>query len=1106
MAGNIKGITIEIGGDTTKLDKALSNVDKSSQSVNKELKQVNSLLKFNPGNADVVAQKQQLLAKQIENTSSRLKTLKDAQAQVEAQFKSGDLGEEEYRAFQREVVATEGKLKNYQGQLTASKSEQAALESSTKQLSSYFAASGKDVSDFADILGPKLTGAINEGKASSAQLNEAINKIGRTVTQNEGDFDKFKSALKGIDDGGAIDGLKSELQQLSTESDSTADALGGISKKLDTGNLMEAGEALEGIGDKAGELVGDTVEAANSLGDFEANAQRSFGMSGQAAEQLGGVVKDVMANGIAPDVETAGEAVMNAKNYFGDLNNVDLTNVSNKMVGLQKTFGVDFADSAKQAKKLMDNFGVSGNQAFDILTAGFQQGLNNSDDFLDTIDEYSPLMKAAGLSATDFTNILASGMKNGAMNTDKVADAVKEFQLRLGDGTFEGNIKSFSKGTQDLFGEWKKGKATTKEVMASVSKDLASMDPAKQQAALSLLGTQFEDLGPKASIATLAASDGLKKVGGAADSLSKKSPGEKMAASFAQLKLSLEPIITAIIQFGAKAADAFNGLSPEVKKVIAVIAGIAGAIAVIAPVVTSVIGAVSAIGGVISAVIGFIAPIITGIGAAIAALNPITIAVGAVIAAVVGAAILVWKNFGAIVDWLKGIWSGITGFFTTLWSGITTVFTNGVNAVVTFLTPAFTAVVSTIKTIWSGVSTFFSTIWNAIKTIFTVVITAIAVIIGTEIQVWKTIITTVMNAIKTVISTVWNAIKAFFGPILNAIKTAISTAWNAIKTVTTTVFNAVKSVITSVWNGIKSFFGLIVNAIKTTITNAWNGIKSVTSSVFNAVKSVVSTVWNAIKGVITPIVNAIKTTITTVWNAIKSTISTVLNAIKSVVSRVWNGIKSTTSSVFNAIKSVASSVWNGIKSTVSGVVNGIKSAVSGAWNAIKSVTSSVWGGIKSAISGPINAARDLVRRAIDAIKGFFHFSISWPHIPMPSFGISPRGWKIGDLLKGSIPHLAVSWHAAGGIMTKPTMFAANGSMAHIGGEAGAEGVIPLRKDVLAQIGAGIAAASGGIGGPTINVEAIYGAMTPAIARKWATQLGIALNDVQSRNLANGGGI
>jgi len=119
MAGNIKGITIEIDGNTTKLDRALSNTEKSTKSVNSELKQVNGLLKFNPGNADVIAQKQQLLAKQIQNTESKLKTLKDAQAQVDAQFASGDLGEDEYRAFQREIVATEGKLKSYQAQLSA---------------------------------------------------------------------------------------------------------------------------------------------------------------------------------------------------------------------------------------------------------------------------------------------------------------------------------------------------------------------------------------------------------------------------------------------------------------------------------------------------------------------------------------------------------------------------------------------------------------------------------------------------------------------------------------------------------------------------------------------------------------------------------------------------------------------------------------------------------------------------------------------------------------------------------------------------------------------------------------------------------------------------
>ena len=117
MAKKISGITIAIGADTTGVTNGLKDIGKQSNSVNSELRDVERLLKLNPSNVELVAQKQQLLSKQVELTTKKLDGLKGAQADVERQFKSGDIGEEQYRAFQREVVATEGRLDHYKQSL-----------------------------------------------------------------------------------------------------------------------------------------------------------------------------------------------------------------------------------------------------------------------------------------------------------------------------------------------------------------------------------------------------------------------------------------------------------------------------------------------------------------------------------------------------------------------------------------------------------------------------------------------------------------------------------------------------------------------------------------------------------------------------------------------------------------------------------------------------------------------------------------------------------------------------------------------------------------------------------------------------------------------------
>ena len=117
IAGNIKGITISIGGETTGLQKALGDVNKKTKDIQSELKQVERLLKLDPKNVELLSQKQRLLAEAVANSKEKLDRLKTAQEQVNEQFKKGEISEEQYRAFQREVVKAEQELNKFEKQL-----------------------------------------------------------------------------------------------------------------------------------------------------------------------------------------------------------------------------------------------------------------------------------------------------------------------------------------------------------------------------------------------------------------------------------------------------------------------------------------------------------------------------------------------------------------------------------------------------------------------------------------------------------------------------------------------------------------------------------------------------------------------------------------------------------------------------------------------------------------------------------------------------------------------------------------------------------------------------------------------------------------------------
>lgn len=240
-------------------------------------------------------------------------------------------------------------------------------------------------------------------------------------------------------------------------------------------------------------------------------------------------------------------------------------------------------------------------------------------------------------------------------------------------------------------------------------------------------------------------------------------------------------------------------------------------------------------------------------------------------------------------------------------------------------------------------------------------------------------------------------------------------------------WDTASAVLANVWNSIKETAAAVWNGIKDTLLGVWNGIRSGVTNGVNAVKNTVSAIWDGIK-----------TVTSTVWNGIKSCVTDVVGGIKNGVSTGINAVKNTVSSIWHGIQSVTTTVWHGIKSGVVGVVTGVKTTVGNIFNGLKNTVSSIWNGIKSAIITPVTAAKEKVKGVIDKIKGLFHFSWSLPKLKVPHFGISPAGWKVGDLLKGSIPHLSVRWAAKGGIMRNPTLFG--------GGEAGAEGILPLERN------------------------------------------------------------
>ena len=254
---SIKGLNIKLGADSTSLSKALTDVERASKDISKELSQVNRLLKFNPNDTTLLSQKQELLNKQIENTAERLKTVREAEKQAQAQFAQGKIGEEQYRAIQREVVETESKLKNLNSQL--------------KEMD------WKKVADGLDKFGKKAT---DVGKTLSATVTAPILAVGAA---------SFKMAADLQDAFGATDQIfKSASEEVKTWADSLESYYGiAESEALTYANTM--GAMLQNIGGLTEE---EAAKQSQILVELAGDLTAMFGGTTESAIQaLTGALK-----------------------------------------------------------------------------------------------------------------------------------------------------------------------------------------------------------------------------------------------------------------------------------------------------------------------------------------------------------------------------------------------------------------------------------------------------------------------------------------------------------------------------------------------------------------------------------------------------------------------------------------------------------------------------------------------------------------------------------------------------------------------------------------------------------------------------------------------
>lgn len=810
----IKGITIEIGGETRPLQKAFDDVNKKTRDLQAELKSVDRLLKLDPENTELLAQKQKLLAEQVENSKEKLDRLRAAQEKVEAAFKKGEIGEEQYRHFSRQVINAEQDLKKFENQLKSTSEETEKFEDRISKSHEKLKTTGTVITTAGVAVTAGLGGAVKVAADFEQELSNAKAVSGATAD----DMAKLKAAA--LDMGASTSFSASEVAKGMTEllkGGMTVDQVlsGGLKSALD---LAAAGELEMG---QAAEYV------VKTMGPFNIQAEDA----GRVANTLAGA-----ANASATDVEEMGQGMSQVAAVAAQMG-VSMEDTATAL-GLFANKGIVGSDAGTALKTTLMRLVPSTKEATEefkrlgIITKEGNNRFFDSEGNLKNLSEVSGILKESlgGLTAeqqqmamstmfgSDAIRAAAILTDSGAEGFNRMAEAVGK--VKASDVAAE-KLNNLNGSLENLKGGLETAAISIGDALMPMIRKISEI--------VSSLVTKFNALpeGTKQIIATIGAlTAGLALITG---------PLLLIIGFIPQITAGLGTLAGLFGGAGAAATGTGTALAGLLGPITAVIAVIALVVAAIKDLWTnneefrnSVIEIWDEIKQSIKEAIEQITAWWKKWGPAIMkVITPVWEAIKTVVATavkVIGRIISLFLNI-LTGDW-KGAWEDLKGIVKAVWDGIKGLLQAGIN----FVKAIWNLLIQVVKEKLAGIINYFKSIPDQITGFFTNLPQKIGYQIGLLLGTLAKFGLDAVNWARTEVPKIIQGIADFFKELPGKILAWLIQALNSVAAWGKDLLAWAQTELPGVIAGIGKFFSELPEKLldigKRMVEGLWNGIQA----------------------------------------------------------------------------------------------------------------------------------------------------------------------------------------------------------------------------------------------------------------------------------------